>query len=334
MKRTIALITGGTSGELEISLKSARMVSKHIDPERYDVFMINLTADRWYGIIGDDQIEVDKNDFSLKVGETVYKFDSAFIAIHGTPGEDGKLQGYLDMLNIPYTSCNLFTSSLTFNKYFSNLAVASLGVDVARSCFLQLADKINVTEIVRTCGLPCFVKPNKGGSSVGVSKVKTIEELPDAIQKAFAFDDEVLVQQAISGREITCGLMKTGGRFLTFPLAEIVSKKEFFDYEAKYTDGMADEIIPAPVPGDMASKCVRLSEVLYEKLCCKGVVRFDYIMSGETFYFLEVNTIPGLSESSIVPRMAQAMGLSLGELFSTLIEEAVSWHKSRQYLNG
>ncbi|MDP2423654.1 MAG: D-alanine--D-alanine ligase [Bacteroidales bacterium] len=334
MKKKIALITGGNSGELDISLKSAGIILKHIDRKNYEVYSIVITGNEWwfYSDSGTKYL-IDKNDFSLTTDGNKITFDCVFIAIHGTPGEDGKLQGYFDLMNIPYTSCDLFTSALTFNKYFAGLAVNNLGVPVAKSVFLALGDTVDTQKILETTGLPCFVKPNKGGSSVGVVKVDSQDQLTSAIANAFQHDDEVLIQQYIKGREITCGLISYKGEVIVFPLCEIVSKKEFFDYEAKYTPGMADEILPAPIGKELDSRCRELSVYLYKSLNCKGIVRFDYMLNQDKFYFLEVNTIPGLTENSIVPRQARAMGISMTELFTMAIEDAVQWHDKRRYLS-
>lgn len=333
MKKCIAIITGGQSGELEISLKSAAMIQKHIDDSVYEVFRIVISGSEWCFYSQDDtKYLVDKNDFSLVLGTRKITFDCVFIAIHGTPGEDGKLQGYFDLLNIPYTSTNLFSSAITFNKYFANLAVSALGVHIGESVLISLDEEIDPQRIIQDIGLPCFVKPNKGGSSVGVTKVHTPEMLLTAVENAFKHDDEVLVQQFLQGREITCGLISFEGKMIVFPLCEIVSKKEFFDYDAKYTPGMADEILPAPISETLSQRCRDISKHLYKSLNCKGIVRFDYILSSDEFYFLEVNAIPGLTENSIVPRQARAMGISLPELFAMAIEDAMDWHSKRQYL--
>lgn len=336
MKKNIALITGGSSGELEISLNSARVIAKHLDPDFYNVYSINILGNDWiYHAAENQKVFIDKNDFTLNLAGSKIRFQSVFIAIHGTPGEDGKLQGYFDMLGIPYTACDVYTSSLTFNKLFANQVVSDLGVRTGKLICLRFDEEFDPEFIAGQVGLPCFVKPNKGGSSVGVTKVKSMEDLMAAIHLAFQHDDEVLVQENITGAEITCGLMRHKDELLIFPLCEVVSKKEFFDYEAKYTKGMSDEILPARISEEAAKKCREISAYLYTALNCKGVVRFDYLLSDNEFYFLEVNTIPGLSESSIVPKMAKAMGISLRELFTMLIEESIIWHGKRlKYITG
>lgn len=331
MKRNIALITGGWSGEIEISLKSAAVIKNHLDKNIYNVYLIVIEGDNWfYHHDENTKIPVDKNNFSIRVNGHEIRFHCTFIAIHGTPGEDGKLQGYLDMLKIPYTACDVFTSSLTFNKYFTNHIVENLGVKVGKMQIIKTGQDFNQPDIIKSIAFPCFVKPNKGGSSVGISRVNKAEELQSAIEKAFMHDDEVLVQEFIKGREIACGLIRNNDKMVILPLCEIISKKEFFDYEAKYTDGLADEIVPAPINENLTEKFREISVFLYENLNCKGIVRFDYILDGDEFYFLEVNTIPGLSEGSIVPKMANHIGMSIKELFTMMVEEAIHWHHERE----
>lgn len=335
MKKKIALITGGNSGELEISLNSAKVIGQHLDKSLYHVYPIVIMGNEWVFEDNNQQRElINKNDFSLKINGRKILFDCVFIAIHGTPGEDGKLQGYFDMLAIPYTACDVYTSSLTFNKLFSNQVVENLGVQTGKLVLIKLDENYHTHSIISRIGLPCFVKPNKGGSSVGITKVLKEEELEPAITNAFLHDDEVLVQEFLSGMEITCALLRYENEIIVLPLCEVVSKKEFFDYEAKYTDGMADEIVPARIDSELTRKCKDLSVFLYEKLNCKGIVRIDYMLIKEEFYFIEVNTIPGLSENSIVPKMARGMGMSMQQLFTMTIEESIRWHQKRNIYNS
>lgn len=331
MKKNIALITGGSGGEIEISLRSANVIKNNLDKTRYNAYLIVIEGIHWFYYHDDNtKILVDKNSFSFRVDGQEILFDCVFIAIHGTPGEDGKLQGYFDLLKIPYTACDLFTSSLTFNKYFTNHVVENLGIKVGKLQIIKTGQDYRQPGYFSSQDFPCFVKPNKGGSSVGTAKVNKPEELTAAIENAFIYDDEVLIQKFMKGREITCGLISSNGELIIFPLCEIVSKKEFFDYEAKYTDGLADEILPARISENLAVKCRNISAFLYEKLNCKGVVRFDYVLDGDEFFFLEVNTIPGLSDSSIVPRMASHMGMNVMDLFTLMLEEAMRWHRARE----
>lgn len=322
MKLKIAVLAGGDSGEYEVSLASARVVRKYLDEGLYEPYIIMIKGHDWYHEAGDGtRILVDKNDFSITLGDKKITFDCVFNAIHGTPGEDGKIQGYLEMLGIRHTSCDLYTSSLTFNKYFCNGFVHKLDVKTAKSVLIRRDQKPDVEVIVKELGLPCFVKPNAGGSSVATTKVTMMEQLLDAIGLAFGEDDQVLVEQFIGGTEITCGVIRAGGKVLALPLTEIVSKKDFFDYEAKY-HGMADEITPARIPDGIADECKELSIMLYRELNCKGMVRFDYIFNETGMYFLEANTVPGLSEASIVPQQAAEAGISLSRLFTLMIGAA------------
>jgi D-alanine-D-alanine ligase len=266
---------------------------------------------------------VDKNDFTLSLEKEKIRFDCAFIAIHGTPGEDGKLQGYFDLMKIPYTTCDHTTSAITFNKYFSNDLAIQYGMNVATTKRITPADLWNEDHLVENIGLPCFVKPNKSGSSVGVSKVYQKSDFKNAIENAFKEDNEVLIQQYIKGREIACGVFRYEGKVIVLPVTEIISKNDFFDYEAKYTSGMAEEITPADLHPDEVNECNRITTLLYERFNCKGVVRFDYFYDCGKWWFLEVNTVPGLSEGSIVPKQVQAAGISLKDFFSMLISEAI-----------
>jgi D-alanine-D-alanine ligase len=319
----IAIIAGGDSGEYEISMKSGRQVELQMDKSRYMPYLIHLKGDQWNVIHEGSEHPIDKNNFTINLAGRVVRFDAVFNAIHGTPGEDGKIQGYLDMLNIPYTSCGVTTSAMTFNKSFCKSVVSQLGVHTAPSIRLFKWQVYPENTIRRTISLPCFIKPNNGGSSVGMSKVTSAGQLPGALANAFREDDEVLVEEFVKGLELTCGVLRTRGEVVTLPVCEIVSKKEFFDYEAKYTEGMADEIVPAPVPDAVAEECRQISGMLYEELNCRGIVRFDYIFSRERFVFLEVNTVPGLTEASIVPKMVKAHGWSYTELVTRLIEEVI-----------
>jgi len=329
MKKNIALVTGGDSGELEISLKSAAEVSEHLDRQKYNIYKIIINNNEWVYDDGEIQAGVDKNDFSIIIDEKRIVFDCVFIVLHGTPGEDGKLQGYFDLLGIPYTSCNRTTTALTFNKFFSNKIARSFGISTADSIFLPSGDVFDLDKIIEKLGLPCFVKPNNNGSSVGISRVDHKEQLAPALDFAFEADEEVVVEEFIEGFELTCGVFKYIDQMYVFPLTKIISKKDFFDYEAKYTDGMAEEITPAPVSQDIEHECKRSSAFLYNELNCKGIVRFDYIVKGETLYFLEVNTIPGMTKNSIVPKMVTEMGFTLREMYSMVIEDAVIRHRGK-----
>ncbi|MCB0804247.1 MAG: D-alanine--D-alanine ligase [Bacteroidales bacterium] len=323
-KKNIAILSGGDSGEYGISVQSAAVVEKYLDKEKYNTFPILMKGLEWiHTCPHDNTYDIDKNDFSLPmIGEKIH-FDGVFIAIHGTPGEDGKLQGYFDMMGIHYSTCDHVVSALTFNKHLCKLAVQSLGIKLAKSVFSTKNDNITAEDILQNLRLPLFVKPNNGGSSVGMSRVNRGEDLEAALNRAFEEDDEILVEEFIKGREITCGVLKYKDEIITLPVCEIISKKEFFDFEAKYDPKLADEIVPAQIPETIFKKCQETSAQLYQQLNCKGIVRFDYIYNDDGMFFLEVNTIPGMTEASIVPKMARAHGLTLDQLFGMVMEETL-----------
>jgi len=324
MKKNIAIVVGGDSGEYEVSIKSGQQLFNQIDKTKYNPVLIHIKGIDWKATVEGKEIQVDKNDFTVPVNQSKLRFDCALIGIHGTPGEDGRLQSYFEMMKVPYTTCGVLSSSLTFNKYACKQYIIPYGVDTAKAMLFHKNDRIDPEEVAKTLGLPCFVKPNNGGSSCGVSKIAKTEEIVPAIEKALEHDSEIIVEEFIKGTEITCGVMKTRNRSMVFPIAEIVSKKEFFDYEAKYTNGMADEIIPARIPENIRQECGKISSLIYDKLFCRGVVRIDYIIRGDKLYFLEVNTVPGQSEASIVPRMIKVAGLTMTEVLTDLIEDALA----------
>ncbi len=317
----VAIVAGGDSGEYEISIKSGKQVELHMDRDKFAPYLVVVRGKSWNYRIGLKKFPIDKNDFSLTIGRRKIRFDAVFVAIHGTPGENGRLQGYFEMLGIPYTSCDVTTSALTFNKSFCKDVVRSYEIKMARSVHLLNHAANTEARILAELSLPVFVKPNNGGSSVGMSKVNLEKELGAALDKAFHEDNEVIVEEFIKGRELTCGVLRHEGKVIALPVTEIIPRKEYFDYEAKYKKGMANEVVPADISLADAGKCRGISTFLYEKLNCKGVVRFDYIFNDTGFYFLEVNTVPGLSEASIVPKMARAYGWSFRELITILINE-------------
>jgi D-alanine-D-alanine ligase len=319
----VAIVAGGDSGEHGISMKSGRQVFLQMDRDKFNPFMIEVKGKNWNCLDGRKKIQVDKNDFSLTIGRKKIHFQVVFNAIHGTPGENGVLQGYFDMLGIPYTSSDVTTSALTFNKSYCKSVVAFCGIKTAKSVHLFKHGDNSVKRILGEVSLPVFVKPNNGGSSVGMSKVNLKKDMQAALAKAFDEDSEILVEEFIRGRELTCGVLRTEGKVVSLPVTEIISRKEYFDFEAKYKKGLAEEVVPAQVPGNVSKKCSEISHLLYEKLNCKGIVRFDYIFTGKTFYFLEVNTVPGMSKASIVPRMVGAQGWTFGELITRLINEVL-----------
>ena len=325
IKRTIAVIAGGDSGEYDISIKSGTVVAEMLDNTKYDVYLIHICGSEWFYNNGEEKIAIDKNDFSLLLPQGRIRFDCVFCAIHGTPGENGRLPAYFEMLGLAFTSSGSLISALTFNKNYCNRVVASYDVLTARSMHLFAGDRAEVADILQQLRLPIFVKPNAGGSSVGMSKVKHAGELMPAIDKAFAEDTEILIEEYVQGREITCGVLRHNGKLVVLPLCEVISKNEFFDYEAKYNPALANELVPAPIPEALAERIAGTSRLVYQKLNCKGVVRADYIYSEKTdkLYFIEINTVPGLTRESIVPKMAAAAGISLTGLFSMLVEETL-----------
>lgn len=328
MKKTIALVTGGFSGEAVISYKSATTIADNLDKEQFKIYKIDVNPRGWFYELTDGRkVEIDKNDFSLQLDGQKVKFDVVFIAIHGTPGEDGKLQGYFDTLQIPYTSCDATTSAITFNKRYTVAVARMAGIEVANSIHLFQHSPIPGSRILEQLRLPVFVKPNNGGSSIGMSKVNEARDLDAAIAKAFVEDDQVLVEEMIQGREFTVGVFKTSGQIIVLPLTEVRADadKSFFDFEAKY-QGKSTETTPAEVEEVIADKVRMAAERIYAVFNCRGVVRIDFIYNEESGqpYMLEINTIPGQSDASIIPQQVKAMGWSLKEFYTKLIEEALN----------
>lgn len=325
-KPNIAFITGGYSGEAEISYKSAITIEKNIDTAKYNVYKIDITPGGWFYLDGNGQkIHVDRDDFSIMANGSKVNFDAVLVGIHGTPGEDGKLQGYFDMVNLPYTSCDAATSALTMNKRYTVAVAAFGGINVAKSMHLFKHTPVSPENILQQLSLPVFVKPNSGGSSIGMSKVTKADELAGALAKAFKEDEQVLVEEFISGREFTVGVFKTVKEVIVLPLTEVKSKKEFFDFEAKY-QGMSEETTPAQVDESIAEKVRAAARKVYEVFNCRGVVRIDFIYSEAKGapYMLEINTVPGQSEASIVPQQVRALGWNLKDFYSALVEDALA----------
>ncbi len=325
MRKKIALVTGGYSGESVISYKSAATIKNNIDTDKWDCYLIDIHPDGWfYESANGEKINVDKNDFSITVDKSKVTFDAVLVGLHGTPGEDGKLQGYFDCLNIPYTSCDAATSALTFNKRYTVAVAAFAGINVAKSVHLFSSDGTSAENILQQISLPVFVKPNNGGSSIGMSKVDTAEELAPALEKAFKEDEQILVEEFIEGREFTIGVYKTKGQITTLPMTEVSTKNKFFDFEAKY-EGKSEETTPADIPEEKAEKIRAAAKKIYKVFNCKGVVRIDFIYNETTNapYMLEINTVPGQSAASIVPQQVVAMGSNLKEFYSSLIEECL-----------
>lgn len=325
MKKNIALVTGGYSGEAVISYKSAATVQNNLDPEQYNVYKIDITREGWFYEPGQGQrVPVDKNDFTVEHNGQKVHFDAVLIALHGTPGEDGKLQGYLDMLKIPYTGCNAATSALTMNKSYTTGVAGKSGINVAKSVLLFDHSPVDAAEILQKLQLPLFVKPNSGGSSIGMSKVSQPEQLQPAIEKAFKEDSQVLVEEMIVGREFTIGVYKSKGEIITLPMTEVQAdaSKIFFDFEAKY-EGKSTEVTPAQVDELIAEKIRAAARQAYAIFNCRGVIRIDFIYSeaiGAPF-MLEINTIPGQSAASLIPQQVAAAGGNLKDFYSLLVQE-------------
>ena len=321
----IALLAGGNSSEREIALNSAAQIAAALDEQKYDVKVIDLHYRNWtYTAPDGRQYEVDKNDFSLTVEGERTEFEYALIIIHGTPGEDGKLQGYLDMMGIPYSSCSQVSSTITFDKISTKRAVAGRGINLAREILVSRGDKVDPNAVVEQLGLPLFIKPNASGSSFGVTRVTAVEQIDEAITAALAESDEALIEECITGREFGCGVIITDEREYLFPITEIISKRAFFDFEAKYTEGLSDEITPADIDAQTVAELNKMTREAYRACRCSGVVRIDFIVTPEGKpYMIEINSIPGMSSGSIVPKQARAMGMSLGELYDIVITDSL-----------
>jgi D-alanine-D-alanine ligase len=321
--KNIALLAGGFTGEYEVSINSAKNVAANLDADKYKVYTILINRDRWFYQSGNDTVDVDKNDFSLTLKGEKIKFDFAFITVHGTPGEDGKLQGYLDMLGIPYNTCDATTSAITMNKAYTKALVEGIhGLHTAKSMRLFERDMHDVAIIASSLKFPLFIKPNNGGSSVGMSKVYNVAGLPDALKNAFNEEDQILVEEFIKGREFSIGVARLHGKIKVLPPSEIISSKDFFDYEAKYSPGVSEEITPADLPAAKTEEIAEIVTEIYLRLNCKGMVRVDFILLEGTsdFYFIEVNTTPGQSDASLIPQQVRAAGMSVPDFYGDLIE--------------
>lgn len=324
-KKNIAVLAGGNSSEFFISLKSAETIANELDKERYNVYTVQIKGNEWTLINNlNCGLIIHKNDFSFTDRGQKEKFDIVVSAIHGTPGEDGLLQGYFDMLKIPYVGSGVLASSLTFSKFYCNTFLNNFDiVNIAKSILIRMGTDYDANEIIAELNLPFFVKPNAGGSSFGISKVKKKEDLDKAIEEAFKEGDEIIIEEFIDGKEISCGIFKTKESEYNLPLGEIISKNEFFDYQAKYDSNFSEEIIPAKISEELTEECQNITSELYDALNCKGITRMDFILKENKFWFLEANTIPGMTKESIVPQMIRASGLTIKEVMNLLIDDVL-----------
>ncbi|MGB4399100.1 MAG: D-alanine--D-alanine ligase [Daejeonella sp.] len=327
MNKIIALVTGGFTGESVVSMKSSAFVESQLDRTKYDVYKIVILKNEWYYEDANSvKHQVDRNDFSIMPGDKKITFDAVFIMLHGSPGEDGKLQGYFDLLDIPYTSCDALTSALTMNKGYSKAIVDGIpGLHVAKSVQLFQQSDENAGLLLSSLQLPLFIKPNNGGSSIGMSKVKSAEELPSALDKAFHEDTQVLVEEFIQGREFSIGVYSGKNGITVLPTTEVIPSNDFFDFEAKYTPGATEEITPGRMSPEEKANVERIVKDIYIKLNCRGMVRIDYFLQDKTsnFYFVEINTIPGQTAQSFIPQQVRAAGMDIGEFYGELIEKAL-----------
>jgi len=322
MKKNIAVVYGGDSSEFVVSVKSSKNVFESINPSIYNVWKVQMQGLNWEVLEGDQVIAtIDKGDFSFVKNSEKIQFDFAYITIHGTPGEDGKLQGYFDLVKIPYSTCGVYSSALTFNKYFCSNYLRTFGITMAKSVRLFKGDTMDTDKLIEELGLPVFVKPNAGGSSFGVTKVKEKEQLLAALEMATKESADILIEEFIDGPEFTCGLVKLSNQEILFPVTEVIPQNEFFDFEAKYTAGKTDEITPARISQEMTQKIQQLSSRIYDLCDCSGIVRIDYILKDGEFYFLEVNTTPGMTATSFVPQQIAAMNRKLGDVLGLIIED-------------
>jgi len=325
MKKNIAIVAGGDSSEVVVSLKSAAGLHSFMDKERYNLFIVTIVGKTWQIEWSDEEkITIDKNDFSfIRNGEKT-TFDFAYITIHGTPGENGILQGYFDLIGLPYSCCGVLAAAITFNKFTCNQYLKGFGVKVSESLVLRSGQTVTDEEVAEKIGFPCFVKPNVGGSSFGVTKVKSIEQVQPSIARAFEEGSEVMIEAFMSGIEITCGIYKTKTKSQVLPITEVVSENEFFDYDAKYK-GQVQEITPARISQELTERVQKLTSAIYDILGCKGFVRIDYIVSeGDVINLLEANTTPGMTATSFIPQQIAAAGLDIKNVMTEIIENELS----------
>lgn len=325
MKKKIAIIAGGNSSEVIVSLKSAQGIYSFIDKKTYEVYIVTLIEKKWSVKLEDEtEVDIDKNDFSFILNGEKILFDFAYITIHGTPGENGILQGYFDLIGLPYSCCGVLAAAITFNKFTCNQYLKGFGIPVAPSILLHKNEHIQNTVVVEKIGLPCFIKSNVGGSSFGVTKVKEEKQIQPAIEKAFAEGNEVIIEGFLQGTEVTCGMYKTHEKTQVFPITEVVSANEFFDFDAKY-NGQVTEITPARIPQEVTNHIQQLTNQLYDILGCKGIIRADFIINKQNVpYLLEVNTTPGMTPTSFIPQQVKAAGMAISSVMEDIIENKLN----------
>lgn len=321
MKKNVVVIAGGNSSEYEVSIRSGNHIFEEIDGERYNKYLMVLHQRDWQVEVDGQIYPVDKNDFSIECKGEKIAFDFAYVTIHGNPGENGMLQGYLDMMGVPYSTCSTLCEAVTFDKYTCTNYLRGFGIHTTNPVMLTRGQAFSKEAILETVGLPCFIKPNAEGSSFGVSKVKTAGDFDAAIAEAFGKCREVLVESYIDGTEFTCGLYKVGGKKVIMPVAEVIPKKEFFDFEAKYDASKSDEIIPGRFSEEITDRIQDMASEVYDILRCEGIIRIDGFVRGEEVIMLEVNTTPGMTANSFVPKMVKVMGRTLREVMTEIIED-------------
>lgn len=322
MKRNIAIVAGGDTSEIVVSLRSAQGIYSFIDKEKYNLYIVEMEGRRWEVQLPDgNKVPVDRNDFSFMNGTEKVVFDFAYITIHGTPGEDGRLQGYFDMMRIPYSCCGVLAAAITYDKFACNQYLKAFGVRIAESLLLRQGQSVSDEDVLEKIGLPCFIKPNASGSSFGVTKVKIQEQIQPALQAAFAESDDVMIEALMDGIELANGCYKTRNKSVVFPITEVVPKNDFFDYNAKY-NGEVTEITPARLSPELTARVQQLTSAIYDILGCKGIVRVDYIITeGEKINMLEINTTPGMTATSFIPQQVRAAGLDIKEVMTDIIED-------------
>lgn len=326
MKKNVAVIWGGYSSEYIVSEKSMKGICSFLDKDLYNIYEICIDRKEWAANIEGNKFIVDKNDFSISTSKGKIKIDFAYITIHGTPGEDGHLQGYFDMLNIPYSSCGLMASALTFNKFICNNYLKNFGIQVAKSVYLTKDTQYDVEEIAKNLKLPIFIKPNTGGSSFATTKVKSVDKIEEAIKYAFSEASDVIIESFLAGREVTCGCYKTTDKETVLPITEVITKNEFFDYNAKYM-GEVEEITPANISNEVTSHVQKLTSMIYDLIGAKGLIRVDFIIIENIPHLLEVNTTPGMTVTSFIPQQVKAANMEMRDVLNDIIENELIKNK-------